>query len=92
MVRKVEKLVEEKNCIKPAYYEYVDTGKSKQVIVYNEDGTSQEIKKPIKEKVFKDAVYETLYIKTVCYEIDDGDEIHSFSTLKEAKAFKKVMK
>ena len=91
-VEKKEKTKEVKNCVSVARYEYKDTGEIHMLKVRDADGIECIVEKPIKEKIFKDAVYETIFVKETVYVVNDGIDDHEFLTQKEAKEFLKRVK
>lgn len=75
--------------LKPATYEYVETGKVEVVSVKDADGNKKEIEKPIIEQKFIQPVVKTEEIELSEFVVEDprtGEE-HVFMCKKTAKKF-----
>lgn len=87
MIKKkvIEKEVE--RTIKPAHYKHIDTNHKKVIKVINEHGDVEEKERPIYDRVFIDAVKETIIERTDVWAVNDGVDEHHFTTEAEAKNF-----
>lgn len=72
---------------KPAYYKDVDTGNKKMITILLEDGTSRQEERPIINKVLVEAEKIIKEEKQEIYEVNDGVDTHTFTSLKDAEDF-----
>ena len=80
---------EKRKLVKTARYEDVDTGRKKRTIIIEADGSETETLEAIKERVFKEAVYETVKESETSWVVtgEATGEEHNFATLEAANNF-----
>lgn len=77
----------ENRLIKPAHYREVDTGNKREIDIIKPDGQREKKIIPIIDRVFEDAVRESVSVETEVFAVADGEEEHEFASESDALLF-----
>lgn len=80
---------ERERVVQPAHYKNVETGNYRQATIFKEDGSTEVEKRPIYDRVFVDAVKDTVIDRTKVFTVNDGVDNHDFATRADAEKFLK---
>ena len=86
MIKKVKKEKTVTKVLTPAIYKDVKTDKVRDVTVVK-DGVERTEERPVYERVFFEQTTEDAIIEYDVWEVDDGDDVHEFTTEEDAKKF-----
>jgi hypothetical protein len=87
MIEKKQIFIPYQRVIKEAHYQEIETGKFKEVSIFDEQGNEKKELRPIYNKVFIEAVKEDALEEKTIWAVKNGDEEHHFATEKEARDF-----
>ena len=75
--------------LQPAHYKEVPSGNYREAKIFKEDGTVETEQRPIVDRVFVEAIKDTVIDRTQVFTYNDGIDNHDFATREEAEKFLK---
>ena len=87
MIEKKTRQRERERLVQPAHYKEVDTGNYRESTIFKEDVTREVKQIPIVERVYVEAIKDTVIDQTEVWAYNDGIDEHDFATEEDAKAF-----